>query len=73
MCLIWGANNILPFSILYLPDYKEEGTCGTDFQCDSGWCIDEDLVCDNIDNCGDYSDEQALGRSKCKEGGNLVL
>ena len=33
--------------------------------CDNTKCIDEDLACDGVDHCGDYSDETLGGRAKC--------
>ncbi|KAK3086668.1 hypothetical protein FSP39_021658 [Pinctada imbricata] len=48
-------------------DYKTYNTCGSSFMCDSTKCIDEDLTCDDVDHCGDYSDEALTGRAKCRE------
>ena len=31
------------------------------FACDSGECVRESLVCDDINDCGDFSDEDQCG------------
>lgn len=36
----------------------EKSGCRRGFQCDSGICIDNQLVCDNVDHCGDGADER---------------
>ncbi|KFM70445.1 MAM and LDL-receptor class A domain-containing protein, partial [Stegodyphus mimosarum] len=42
----------------------EPKKCGDDeFQCDNGNCISNNLVCDFVDDCGDYSDENRLKAS----------
>ncbi len=47
----------------YLPDETfgqgtEKNGCRDGFECDRGICIDNDLVCDNVNHCGDGSDER---------------
>ena len=46
-------------------DYDETGACQSGFACGKRRCIDSDLQCDGVDHCGDYSDEQAMGRAHC--------
>ena len=36
----------------------EKSGCRRGFQCDSGICIDNQLVCDNVNHCGDGADER---------------
>ncbi|KAL1443170.1 hypothetical protein MTO96_030421 [Rhipicephalus appendiculatus] len=47
---------------------SQDGVCGPDeFQCISGGrCIHRGYRCDNVNNCGDNSDEAQLGNSMCR-------
>ncbi|KAH6933979.1 hypothetical protein HPB50_019367 [Hyalomma asiaticum] len=46
---------------------SQDGICGQDeFQCTAGdRCIYKGYRCDNVNNCGDNSDEAPLGNSMC--------
>ncbi|KAH7959837.1 hypothetical protein HPB49_014101 [Dermacentor silvarum] len=46
----------------------QDGACGPDeFQCTAGdRCIYKGYRCDNVNNCGDNSDEAKLGNSMCR-------
>ncbi|XP_072143019.1 uncharacterized protein [Dermacentor andersoni] len=46
---------------------SQDGACGPDeFQCTAGdRCIYKGYRCDNVNNCGDNSDEAKLGNSMC--------
>ncbi|XP_064640279.1 uncharacterized protein LOC135495495 [Lineus longissimus] len=54
-------------------DYKVHSSCGANFQCDNTLCIDEDLKCDKIDHCGDYSDEASFSGASCDIKENNIL
>ncbi|XP_075744600.1 uncharacterized protein LOC142803367 [Rhipicephalus microplus] len=47
---------------------SQDGVCGPEeFQCTSGdRCIHKGYRCDNVNNCGDNSDEAQLGNSMCR-------
>lgn len=32
------------------------------FRCEMGFCIDDSLICDGADDCGDASDERSCGK-----------
>ena len=56
---------------IFFSDFSKYNTCGSSFLCDNRRCIDEDLICDHVDHCGDYSDEAEDGEAACKEPGKF--
>ncbi|KAI0207220.1 hypothetical protein LSAT2_008148 [Lamellibrachia satsuma] len=46
-------------------DYVEYNSCGSGFHCNNDKCINHELTCDNVDHCGDFSDELAVGAANC--------
>ncbi|XP_055943864.1 MAM and LDL-receptor class A domain-containing protein 2-like isoform X2 [Argiope bruennichi] len=51
----------LEFENCYIPRTTETKECKEDqYLCQNGNCIPKDLVCDFVDDCGDYSDENRL-------------
>jgi hypothetical protein len=58
--------------LISFADFKKYNSCGSHFQCGNKFCIDEDLKCDNVDHCGDNSDEAMEGFAQCAvEGGKM--
>lgn len=54
-------------------DFDKYRNCGERFHCISNnKCIDRGLVCDSVDNCGDYSDERDSDGTTCKRTGTLM-
>ena len=52
-----GCNDLgKPWRLLNL---HEDVDFPGNFCCDDGYCIDSELVCDNVPDCGDKSDEAA--------------
>lgn len=54
-------------------EYQSYSFCSpAQFKCqNSNMCIDRDLLCDRVDNCGDYSDELPDSYSQCKDLGKF--
>lgn len=48
-------------------------SCGSAFECDNHKCIENELKCDRVDHCGDYSDESAEGPAKCGVSSKFIL
>ena len=63
---------LLYFFCYIFSDFSKYNSCGSSFLCDNKRCIDEDLTCDRVDHCGDYSDEAADGTARCGEKGSTV-
>ncbi|ELT99959.1 hypothetical protein CAPTEDRAFT_223728 [Capitella teleta] len=55
----------------YSDEYAETSSCGQRFECRNQKCIDHDLLCDRVDHCGDYSDEQPDSYSQCELQGHF--
>ena len=52
----------------YINSSQPEGQCSDDQHlCDNKVCVDNKLVCDGQDDCGDYSDEFQCGVNECKD------
>ena len=49
----------------FVAEYAKHNSCGSGFHCDNDKCINHELTCDNVDHCGDYSDELAVGAANC--------
>ncbi|XP_052230877.1 uncharacterized protein LOC127844563 [Dreissena polymorpha] len=49
----------------YSDEFRKSQSCGSSFQCDNQKCIEPELSCDRVDNCGDYSDESPGGPAQC--------
>ncbi len=55
----WGTSeNGFRLVITAFKDAEKNG-CRKGFQCDNGICIDNDLVCDTVNHCGDGGDERS--------------
>lgn len=54
----WGTDSH-GFSLV-VTAFKNTETrgCQDGFECGNGICIDHDLVCDNVNHCGDSEDER---------------
>lgn len=46
---------------------------GNEFTCSSGRCIPQDWVCNDLNDCGDDSDEKGCGESVSVKKQNLKL
>jgi hypothetical protein len=47
-------------------DNQDASLCQQRFKCQNKKCIDRDLLCDRVNHCGDYTDEQPDSSSQCK-------
>lgn len=52
----------LNFENCYVPrEVKKPEACGdNEYLCQNGNCLSKDLLCDFVDDCGDYSDENSI-------------
>lgn len=48
------------FKLVLTAIKRLQGSCGKDFRCKNGFCIDSDLLCDGVNHCNDNSDESSL-------------
>ncbi|CAH1779972.1 unnamed protein product, partial [Owenia fusiformis] len=60
---------VTAFSEIKLGEVCNEG----DFRCNNNRCINKQLMCDQVDHCGDYSDESTLTGAKCTEKDGDIL
>ncbi|XP_076322465.1 uncharacterized protein LOC143231731 isoform X2 [Tachypleus tridentatus] len=58
---------------LIITAFKTSPVGCQDFQCLNTFCISEDLTCDNINHCGDNSDETSLALCPNEPAENLIL
>ncbi|XP_059088500.1 uncharacterized protein LOC131884677 isoform X1 [Tigriopus californicus] len=66
----WGTDQN-GFRLVITAFKDKSGGCRDGFQCENGICIDKDLVCDNINHCGDGEDERSSQFCSLKRTGAL--
>ena len=62
----WGTDqNGFTLVVTAFRDTEVTG-CRNGFKCDHGVCIDNDLVCDTVNHCGNAADERHSQFCSCK-------